>query len=389
MSKPDVQNWILENTSANTEKLAFAKNPFPTIDYKQLLNQVTARAKSKDKLPTWFGKTGIVYPSKVSVEQTSSEKTARYKANLVSGDNLIDLTGGFGVDDYYFSKVVTNVVHCELDSALSDIATHNFKVLGVANISCKNGNSTEILRMGDGSYDWIYVDPSRRNDAKGKVFMLADCLPNVPELLDFYFSYSDNILIKAAPLLDISAALSELKHVKHIHIVSVANEVKELLFVLKNGFDSAIEITASNLLQDSTQTFQFRLSEHAESNFGKPLEFLYEPNPAIYKSGAFDLVGTRFGLQKLHPNSHLYTSDDLIADFPGRIFKIEHCLPYDKPSMKAHLQGKKANVSVRNFPESVEKLRSKWKISDGGDRYCFFTTVGHNDKIVLLSRKIT
>lgn len=389
IATPDIQNWILENTFADAKKLAFAKNPFPKIDYKELLNQVSARAKSRDKLPTWFQKPGIVYPSKVSVEQTSSEQTAKYKANLVSGESLIDLTGGFGVDDFYFSKVVNQVTHCEMNEALSEIAHHNFEVLGASNIVCENGDSTEILRQSDRRFDWIYIDPSRRNDAKGKVFMLADCLPNVPKLLDFYFSFSDNIMIKTAPLLDISAALSELANVREIHIVSVNNEVKELLFILRRKFDATIEITASNLLQNKSQTFQFAMSDRTESNYGKPLKFLYEPNPAIYKSGAFDLVGSRFELVKLHPHSHLYTSDTLVSDFPGRIFEIEHWFAYDKPNMKTHLQGQKANVSVRNFPESVEKLRAKWKILDGGERYCFFTTVRHNDKIVLLSRKIT
>ena len=387
--RPDVQKWIVENTFADIGKLAFAKNPFPELDYKELLGQLSSRAKAKDKLPSWFAQTGILYPAKVSIEQTSSEKTAHYKSRLVSGTSLIDLTGGFGVDDYYFSKAVDQVTHCEMNASLSAIAAHNFERLAASNLTCHSGNSTDILNQLGQQFDWIYVDPSRRNESKGKVFLLRDCLPDVPDLLDFYFGFSDNIMIKTAPLLDITAALSELKNVQKIHIVAVHNEVKELLFILRKDHQSEIEIITSNLLNDSNQDFSFTLHEVANSSYSEPLHYLYEPNPAIYKSGAFDLIGTRFGLSKLYPHSHLYTSEMLNPDFPGRIFEIIKSVPYDKANMKSLLQGKKANISVRNFPETVDKLRAKWKIADGGELYCFFTTIGHNDKIVVLSRKIS
>ncbi len=386
---PAVRKWILENTASDAKKLAFAKNPFPSIEYPELLNQLATRAKSKEKLPTWFARENVVFPSKISLEQTSSEKTAEYKSSLVSGDSLIDLTGGFGVDDFYFAKKVKSVLHCELNAELSEIAAHNFKQLGASNIVCESGNSEEILSKSDKRFDWIYVDPSRRNDAKGKVFMLADCLPNVPDSLDFYFSKSDNILIKAAPLLDISAGLKELRNVSEIHIVALENEVKELLFVLRKNFESDIEIKCINLLKYKIQEFIFKMSEmEIDSHFGSPKKYLFEPNPTIYKSGAFDLVGRRFGLEKLDRHSHLYTSDQLVSDFPGRIFEIEKAIDYDKVAMKENLQGTKANVSVRNFPETVDKLRAKWKISDGGSVYTFFTTVNTKDKIVLFCAKI-
>ncbi|NUY79988.1 class I SAM-dependent methyltransferase [Flavobacterium sp. MAH-1] len=387
--RDDVQKWIADHTFSDVKKLALAKNPFPDADYKELLNQISARAKAKDKLPGWFNTGGIVYPSKISVEQTSSEKTAEYKSHLVSGEKLIDLTGGFGVDDFYFSKQVNQVVHCEMNPELSEIAAHNFKRLERHNIVCESGDSTEILKNLETRFDWIYIDPSRRNDTKGKVFLLADCLPNVPELLDFYFSFSDNILIKTAPLLDITAGLKELSHVSAIHIVAVENEVKELLFEVRKDFIGSLQIKSVNLLKNSTQEFSFLISEmYVESEFGTPKKYLYEPNTAIYKSGAFDLIGRRFGLTKLHKHSHLYTSETLVHDFPGRIFEIQTVLDYDKNAMKTHLQGKKTNVSVRNFPETVEKLRQKWKMLDGGDSYSFFTTAYPNDKIVLLCAKI-
>ncbi|MDP5097956.1 MAG: class I SAM-dependent methyltransferase, partial [Flavobacterium sp.] len=174
---------------------------------------------------TWFLTENIIYPEKISIEQTSSETTAKYKASLVSGEKLIDCTGGFGIDDYYFSKQFKNVIHCELNADLSQIVKHNCEVLKVSNIECHQGDSTKILEQLNQKFDCIYIDPSRRNDAKGKVFMLADCLPNVVDLQDFYFQFTNTILIKTAPILDLQAGLLELKNVAQIHIVAVDNEV--------------------------------------------------------------------------------------------------------------------------------------------------------------------
>ena len=174
---------------------------------------------SLEKLPTWYCTAGILYPSKISVEQTSSERTAAYKATLISGNSLIDLTGGFGIDDYYFAKTLTKVAHCEINTELSEIVKHNFNKLQVNNIQCYAGDSIEILQTLHDKWDWIYIDPSRRHDAKGKVFLLQDCLPNVPIHLSTYFEYSHSVLIKTAPLLDLTAGLAELANVKTIHIV--------------------------------------------------------------------------------------------------------------------------------------------------------------------------
>lgn len=186
---PNIQDFISQNTAASITQLALQKNPFPEVEWISILNQIEAKSKAKDKLPTWFSTEKIIYPSKISVEQTSSEKTAAYKASLISGKNLIDLTGGFGVDDYYFSKKFKIVAHCEINKELSAIVKHNFEQLDVKNCFCYADDSANILNESEPGFkwDWIYIDPSRRNDAKGKVFMLKDCLPNVPESLDFYF----------------------------------------------------------------------------------------------------------------------------------------------------------------------------------------------------------
>ena len=384
----EIQHYIDDKINADVTKLALQKNPFAEVEWNLVLQQLAAKQKAKSKLPTWFKTHNIYYPSKISVEQTSSEKTAQYKASLISGNNLIDLTGGFGVDDFYFSKTVANVVHCEINSELSKIVKYNFEQLNVKNVNCFADDSSEVLQKLNQKFDWIYIDPSRRNDSKGKVFLLKDCLPNVPELLDFYYRFSDNIMIKTAPILDISAGISELKNIAEIHVVALENEVKELLFILKKNHESTIEIKTVNLLKDKNEAFQFQInSEAKKTNYAAPKKYLFEPNAAIMKSGGFDAIATQFELEKLHQHSHLYTSNELL-DFPGRIFEIQNTLEYNKANMKSFLENQKANITTRNFPETVENIRKKWKIKDGGNVYSFFTTDMTNSKIVLLCEKL-
>jgi 16S rRNA G966 N2-methylase RsmD len=385
---PKIQEFIDLNIGVSISKLALQKNPFPEVEWISILNQIAAKSKAKSKLPTWFSTPNIIYPSKISVEQTSSETTALYKASLVSGENLIDLTGGFGIDDYYFSKKIKNIIHCEINTELSKIVTHNFNQLNNKFITCISGDSSETLLKLNTKWDWIYIDPSRRSDTKGKVFMLKDCLPNVPENLDFYFEKTNSILIKTAPILDISAGINELKHIKTIHIIAVENEVKELLWELNKDYTGSITIKSVNLAKETTEAFEFNLDQDSElPNFGIPKKYLYEPNSAIMKSGGFDQVGISYKLDKLHKHSHLYTSDELIS-FPGRIFEIQKCIPYAKNEMKQYLENQKANITIRNFSETVENIRKKWKIKDGGNLYCFFTTDENNTKIVLICNKI-
>jgi hypothetical protein len=384
----DIQLFINNNLDKNIAQLALQKNPFDSVDWIQIINQIDAKAKAKDKLPTWFTTALMYYPSKISVEQTSSEKTAAYKASLIHGTSLIDLTGGFGVDDYYFSKTFKDVAHCEINTELSQIAKHNFNQLNCNTITCYSGDSNETLKNINKNWDWIYIDPSRRNDAKGKVFMLKDCLPNVPENLDFYFQKSNSILIKTAPLLDITAGLSELKCVKNIHIIALENEVKELLWELHKEYSGNTTIKSVNLTKNEIENFDFVWNDNSQiATYSEPQKYLYEANSAIMKSGGFDAVSAYYKVNKLHKHSHLYTSNEQIP-FPGRTFQIRKSFPYSKNEMKIQLENKKANITIRNFPDTVEKIRKKWKIKDGGDTYCFFTIDENNDKIVLLCDKI-
>ena len=384
--RQDVQEFIDSNLSVDISTLALRKNPFPNIEWRLILNQISAKSKAREKLPTWFAASRIYYPERISIEQSSSETTAEYKSGLVNGESLIDLSGGFGVDDYYFSKKIKYVAHCELNAELSSIVKTNFETLGVDHVECFSGESEETLKDLNRQWDWIYVDPSRRHDLKGKVFLLTDCVPNVPELLDFYFQYSDQIMIKSSPLLDLSAGLAELRYVTQIQVVAVNNEVKELLWIISSKFTSECEITTVNILKDHTDEFTFKASDDAQVNYELPKRYLYEPNAAILKAGAFLQVAVRFGLSKLHPHSHLYTSEHLV-DFPGRRFRTEKIWTYGKSEMKT-LAGEKMNITTRNFPETVESLRKRWKIADGGDKYCFFTTDINEQKIALICSKI-
>lgn len=385
----DIQEFICKNLSTSISKLALQKNPFPEVEWITILKQIEAKAKAKEKLPSWFSTEEILYPTKISIEQTSSEKTALYKSTIVSGESLIDLTGGFGVDDFYFSKKIRAVTHCEINEDLSTIVQHNFKKLEANNITCYTGDSTEILISLGAKWDWIYIDPSRRNEVKGKVFMLKDCLPNVPENLNSYFENSDAILIKTAPLLDLSAGLSELKNVKKIHIVALENEVKELLWELHKNYSGSVTIHTANILKNKTDEFKFVINEqNSLPDYSLPQEYLYEPNSAIMKSGGFDEVGIFYKINKLHKHSHLYTSKNLIESFPGRIFKIQNMFNYNKFEMNSFMKNNKSNITIRNFQETVENIRKKWKIKEGGSDYSFFTTDEDNNKIVLICNKI-
>jgi len=383
----EIQEFISNSLQSNIAKLALSKNPFPQVEWKEILTQIVSKNKAKNKLPTWFQTKNIYYPSSISIEQSSSESTAKYKASIVKGEVLADLTGGFGVDCYYFSQHITTVFHCEKNQDLSEIVAHNFKQLNKNNISCISGDSTSFLKKYTDKFDWIYIDPSRRSDSKGKVFMLKDCLPNVPENLDFYFEKTDKILVKTAPILDITAGLNELKNVKSIHVVALENEVKELLWVLEKNYDKEISVSVNNLQDKKTDTLSFILDSEEQLTYSLPKLFIYEPNAAILKSGGANYLCTTYPVTKLHSHSHLFTNDKLI-DFPGRRFIIDQQIPFTKNEIKKKLQGKKMNITTRNFPLSVDEIRRKFKINDGGNVYAFFTTNLNDEKIVLLCSKI-
>ncbi|WP_190808422.1 class I SAM-dependent methyltransferase [Flagellimonas sp. S3867] len=383
-----VQDFINNNWNADIMSVLLKKQLFEGISQKELAEQLEAKKKCKDKLPTWFNTEGIYFPNKRNIEQTSSERTAAYKARLIGGKTLLDVTGGFGVDTYFFSKEIRNLFHCEINPELSEIAKYNFEVLGQKNISCFSEDGIELLKKSNQKFDWVYIDPSRRSGSKGKVFLLKDCIPNLPEYLPSIFEKTTNILVKTSPLLDISQGIKELDFVKEVHVVALHNDVKELLFVLAYGFDGDIAIKTVNLVKGYEEVFDFKLQEEQEttSTLGAPETYLYEPNSPILKSGGFKSVANTFGLKKLHQHSHLYTSTDWV-DFPGRRFEIIKTIPYSKRNIK-DLGITKANVTSRNFPIPVAELRKKHKIKDGGESYLFFTTDVNDKLMVLLCKKL-
>ncbi|WMI64631.1 class I SAM-dependent methyltransferase [Aestuariibaculum sp. YM273] len=384
----EVQEFINTHLNSDITALIFKGSPFPSIDIKDFVEQIEAKKRCEKKLPSWFNTKNIYYPNKLNIEQTSSEITAEYKTSLISGESIIDLTGGFGVDCFYFSKVFKSVEHCEINKSLSEIVEHNYKKLRVNNVHNHAADGMQMLENNNKTYDWIYIDPSRRHDSKGKVFFLKDCLPNVPEHLDLLFKRSKNILIKTSPLLDFSIGIDELKFVKSIHVVALNNEVKELLWVLEAGFTGDISIDTVNLKNDQKEVFNFsfEVEKTLDSNYSVPLSYLYEPNSAVLKAGGFHSISNQLKVDKLHKHSHLYTSDKAI-DFPGRGFKIESTIAYNKKELKK-LGITKANITTRNFPETVEQLRKKFKIKDGGNIYLFFTTDLNDTKIILVTSKL-
>ncbi|MBZ9729649.1 class I SAM-dependent methyltransferase [Salegentibacter sp. JZCK2] len=384
---PEVQEFLRKHLKATPAELALRGSPFPNISSSELAQQLTGLQKAEKKLPTWFKQTRIYYPPKLNLEQTSSETTAKYKASLLKGETLIDLTGGLGIDDYYFAENFKEVIHCELNAELSEIAAHNLKQLGVKNISFRNEDSIAFLKDTDQRFDCIYIDPARRDDSGGKVFKLADCLPNVPENIELLFRKSKTILIKTSPLLDLQAGISELKFVAEIHIIAVNNDVKELLWMLKKDNTSATKIKTRNFTKTGLEEFEGIFNKTtSELNYSLPKNFLYEPNAAIMKSGLFEEIAHQTQTEKLHPNSHLYTSEKEI-NFPGRRFKIIDNQEYKPSSLKKKFKNLKANITTRNFHESVAVLRKKFKIKEGGKTYLFFTTNINNEKIVLFCEK--
>ena len=382
----EVQDFIDKNITSDISKLLFKGSPFEGITIQELVEQIEAKQRSQHKLPTWYATKNIYYPNKLNIEQTSSEITATYKASLVSGNTIIDLTGGFGVDSYAFTNNFKHVTHCEIDTKLSHIAKYNFKVLKKDAIRCVTDNGMVFLPKDNQKKDCIYIDPSRRNDVKGKVFLLKDCLPNVPENLDLLFSFTDRILVKASPMLDISSAISELKYVTEVHVIAVQNDVKELLFLVKKTVEKPILIKTINYTKKTVQTFEAVYKSECHARFSLPKKYLYEPNAAILKAGLFNEVSHQLKIDKLHVNSHLYTSDHLIS-FTGRRFKIQEVLPYIGKQLKKKLAVSKANITVRNFPETVAQIRKKTKLNEGGDMYLFFTTNLEGGKIVIVCEK--
>jgi len=375
----EVQDYINSNLNAQTalnvdvSKIALSKSPFSEVSSAELANQVAAKKKAEKKLPTWFKKEGIYYPSTLSIEQTSSEDTAAYKQELVKGSTLIDITAGFGVDSFYFSHKVDEVYSCEINAELSKISAHNAKLLGRENIQFLAVDGLEYIAKTEKQFGTIYVDPARRNTS-GKVFKLADCTPNVVEHLALLLNKAERIIIKTSPLLDLQAGLAELKNVSEIHIVSLKNECKELLWVIDTKFSGETKVVSA-ALNTAVKKASFPIRDEQATRYLENIPavgYLYEADAALMKSGAFNSVANHFSLQKLDKQSHLYFSDEFKYFFIGRIFEIQAFFAPNELKKQKALQG---NVIVRNFPERAENLVKKFKIKPNKENFYIFTQV--------------
>lgn len=383
----DVQAFIERNLQADTTRILLSKSPYPDVSSRELAEQIDSKKRCEKKLPLWFSTPGIYYPPKLSIEQASSEITARFKATLAKGKTLLDLTGGFGVDSVYFAKAGIKVLHAEINPELSEIAKLNAQVLNAGNIDFYQGNGLDLLKSGE-SFDTIYVDPSRRVNTQ-KVFMLKDCEPDIPHNLDRLLSQSSRLIIKTSPLLDLQAGILELGAVTKIYILSIKNDCKEILWVLDADNRTIDPEIICHTFNDAEQEYQFRISGERSvtlNNFTEPLKFLYEPDVALLKAGCFKLIARDFELNKLHPNSHLYTSEILNKDFTGRKFLINQWGEY-KSFMKRN-KVKKANIISRNFPLNPPEIKKKHQLIDGGDDFLIFTTGPAGQHLVIQAQKI-
>lgn len=384
----EVQTFINDNLNTDISKLGLKKSPFTTVSSAELAVQIDSKKRCGSKLPTWYKTDGIYYPPRLSIEQSSSEITAAYKASLIIGEDIIDLTGGFGVDSYYFALKAARVHHCEINRDLSEISKHNSIKLGVK-INYLNTDGISYLKESRQHFDTVYIDPSRRISSK-KVFLFKDCEPDVISNLELLTEQCHLLMIKAAPLLDIHSGIQELGAVSSIHIVSIKNECKELLFLIRKG-DTSVDPVITCVFPGSYQeeTYSFRISEekgYEIRQYSKPLEYIYEPDAALLKSGCFKLITRDFALHKLHQHTHLYTSDKLNSSFPGRKFRLKKAWNYGDFIKVQNF--KKANVICRNFPLSPDKLKIKLKIGDGGNEYLLFCTSFKNELLVLNCERV-
>lgn len=391
----EIQTFIRLNLKTNVSDLLLQKNKWADYPMTEIAEQIQCLQKAEKKLPTWFVTENIIYTS-LSLEQCSSELTAQFKSKVIKGKNLVDLSGGFGVDSYFFAKRFEKVMHIEPNLGLQNLVKHNFEQLKCDNIAFLNQTALAFLQLAN-QVDVIYLDPSRRDDAKQKVYGLEDCEPNVLDLLPILFEKTQTILLKTSPMLDIDLAIRQLNFVKRVFVVSVENEVKELLFLLENEieFDTEnIEIQAVDLKKNTpNKVFSLTKKEEKTSqiSYSKPLKYLIEPNLGILKAGAFKSFAQKFDLLKLHPNSHLYTTDSQmnLTEIPARVFRIEAICKYDKKTVQQVLPNLKANLTVRNFPDSVAQIRKKLHLKEGGEDYLFATTIEQNELVIIVCKKVS
>lgn len=370
-------DFIKDHVNDDPAEIMLQSRKYPELPMRDIVVQIASRQKAKDKLPEWFGNYDLILPPKQNLEQASSEITAKFKARFVEGDSLIDLTGGTGVDTFYLSQNMRTAVYVEPNEELCAVSKHNFEVLGV-NIEVQNSTAEDILNHNLVQSDWIFIDPSRRDDAENRVYALEDCIPNMIVLEEQLLNSAKNVLIKASPMLDIKKTLQQFSSCYKVQIVAVDNEVKELLLYLRKDNDEEADIEAWNISdkrEEEQFSFKYSQEESCGFNIEEPRKYLYEPNAALMKAGAYKLIASKFGVQKLHPNTHLYTSDELIESFPGKKLVIKEIFSPAKKEIKKRVNNGTVNVIVRNYPMGANEIKKKFGLKDGGEEFLIFCEI--------------
>lgn len=389
----DLQRFIWEYREDDPAQLALSAKKYPGLSMSFVASQVEALQKIRRKIPSWY-REGLQFPVALSLEQASSEATARFKAALVSGASMADLTGGLGVDASFFARQFSAVTFVEKVPEIALAAQHNLGLLGLRNIAFFQGLAEDFLAQCPGGLDLIYLDPARRDDRKGKVFHFADCTPNILEIRALLLTLAPKVLVKAAPFLDIRLAAEQLGAVSAIWVLENEGDCREVLYLLEKEPPPLNEIPIRAVTLGATvsgvRTFEFTLAmeQAAEVSYSLPLNYLYEPSPAVMKTGAFKSFAQQFGLFKLHPNTQLYTSVSLISGLPARAFRIEAVGKYDKKTVENLIPGKQANISTRNFPDNSEAVRKKLGLKDGGNVYVFAATVQDEKKQIMICSRV-
>ena len=394
------EQFIREHRTEDVRKLALASHP-KDIDLQYALTQISGWQVAKSKLPLWADTDGIIYPKHLSLEQCTSQYIAQYKASVVEqflgkDFKMADLTGGFGVDCFFISRSAAQVYYNEMSAELCDCARANFKALGRPEIEIKCGSAEEfIASLIPDNLNLIYLDPARRGDAGRKLISISDCQPDTVALQDDLLRIAPNVMVKLSPMLDISRALTELRRVSHVFIIGLEGECKEITLLLQRGFNAEPTITAVEINSSGAPEMTVSSVKSADNVLTLPIAapeqlipgtFISEPSAPYMKSALFRTIAVQTGTALLHPDTHLFWSNEKPESFPGRVFKLEGMIPFDKRSLSA-LTKTQANLSVRNFPETAPALQQKLKLRDGGSRYLIATTLADNRRVLLDLRK--
>ncbi len=373
----EIQNYITANFKTDLHTLLLKKSPFPNVTMQEIVQQIKGRKVADKKFP-FMQKKGIVFPPNLNLEQTSSQATAEYKSQNLQGETFIDLTSGFGIDAYFLSEKFKEVTLVEQNQELLKIVENNWQILG-RKAQFINTKLEDFLHDNSQKYSVVYLDPARRDEHKNKVFLLEDLSPNLLKIQDELLKISDEIIIKLSPLIDLKYLIYALKNIYKIEILAVKNDVKEVLVYLHSTkIQDKISCKCVNL-ETEEEPFQFNFDdEQAIAEYSEPLKYLYLPNNAVLKSGAFNLVSEQFKVKKLHPNTHFYTSNECISNFPGRILEVQ---VVDSKQIE---KGSQFNIISKNYPLTPDEIRKKYKLKDGGTQYLIFTQT-QKRKIILKS----